>query len=416
MNFKKKYKVKYFEKDIEPHEVFLDKMAKEQEEELGLSEKKFEIPLKGKMSYMLLGFFLLSVLALFLQTFYFQILQGKKLYIAAQNNKGGITLITPERGIIYDKNLKKLVSNSPAFDLVCDKRKFSADTFAVLAEISKIANLLGKDQEELKNEIENSDQSKVLVSENMPHETLLIWESKINEFPECVIEENTVRNYIFGQNFAHVLGYMGRINKGELEYSADYSLNDYIGKTGLEKSYEDFLRGTPGKMEAIKNAVGVNKGEKIILQPISGKSLALNVDSDLQQKVYEALEKSIKNIGAKRGAAVAMNPKTGAVLALVSYPSYDDNLFSKGISKTDYSNIANDESQPLFNRAVSAQYPTGSIIKPLEAYIVFHCLRLQNMPKQLAMGLPLNLTDLLKGYKCRRPTTIPFLFVVSSWA
>ncbi len=370
MNFKKKYKVKYFEKDIEPHEVFLDKMAKVQEEELGLSEKKFEIPLKEKMPYMLLGFFLLSVLALFLQTFYFQILQGKKLYIAAQNNKGGITLITPERGIIYDKNLKKLVSNSPAFDLVCDKRKFSADTFTVLAEISKIANLLGKDQKELKNEIESSDQSKVLVSENMPHETLLILESKINEFSECVIEENTVRNYIFGQNFAHVLGYMGRINKGELEYSVDYSLNDYIGKTGLEKSYEDFLRGTPGKMEAIKNAVGVNKGEKIILQPISGKSLVLNVDSDLQQKVYEALEKSIKNIGAKRGAAVAMNPKTGAVLALVSYPSYDDNLFSKGISKTDYSNIANDESQPLFNRAVSAQYPIGSIIKPLEASAV----------------------------------------------
>jgi len=367
MNFQKRYKVKYFEKDIEPHEVFLDKMAKEKEEELGLSEKKFEVPLKEKISYMLLGIFLLCAIALFSQTFYFQIVQGKKLHTAAQNNKGGITLITPERGIIYDKNFKKLVSNSPAFDLVCDKRQFPADPSAALAEIGKIAVMAGKDSEELKNEIENSEQPKVLVSENIQHEILLVLESKINELPECAIEENTVRNYIFGQDFAHVLGYMGRINKSELEDSADYSLNDYIGKTGLEKSYENILRGTPGKMEAIKNAAGINKGEKTIAPAVSGKSLVLNINSGLQQKVYDALEKSIKNIGAKKGAAVAMDPRTGAVLALVSYPSYDDNLFSQGISYKDYNAIQNDLSQPLFNRAISAQYPTGSTIKPFEA-------------------------------------------------
>ncbi|MEK7080730.1 MAG: penicillin-binding protein 2 [Patescibacteria group bacterium] len=365
--FKNKYKVKYSGGDIEPHEVFLDKMAKIQEEELGLSERKFEVPLKEKISYILLGIFLLCALALFFQTFYFQIVQGKKLSTAAQNNRGGITLITPERGIIYDKNLKKLVSNSPAFDLVCDKRQFSADPLLALAEISKIALIAGKDKNELKNEIENSDQSMALILENIPHETLLVLESKLNEIPECAIEQNTVRNYIFSQNFAHVLGYTGRMNKSELEDSVNYSVNDYIGKTGLEKSYENILRGTPGKVEEIKNAVGVAKGEKIILPAVPGESLVLNIDSELQQQIYDALEKSIKNIGAKKGAAVAMDPRTGAVLALVSYPSYDDNLFSKGISRADYDKILNDPSQPLFNRAISAQYPTGSIIKPFEA-------------------------------------------------
>lgn len=362
-----KYKVKYSRGDIEPHEVFLDKMAKEKEEELGLSEKKFEVPLTEKISYVLLGFFLLCALALFSKTFYFQAIQGKKLYTAAQNNKGGITLIAPERGIIYDKNFKKLVSNYPAFDLVCDKRQFSAETSLAINEINKIAAVLGRDQNDLINQITNSDQSRVLISENLPHETLLVLESRINEFPECAIEANTVRNYIFSQDFSPILGYTGKINKDELEDSLGYAGNDYIGKTGLEKSYEYALRGTPGKMEAIKNSIGVSKGEKTILPSVPGKSLVLNVDANLQQKVYEALEKSIKNIGAKRGAAVAMNPKTGAVLALVSYPSYDNNLFSQGISVADYNKIQNDSSQPLFNRAISAQYPTGSTIKPFEA-------------------------------------------------
>jgi len=167
--FKIKYKVKYSGGDIEPHEVFLDKMAKAQEEELGLSERKLEVPLKEKISYILLGIFLLCAAALFFQTFYLQAVQGKKFSTAAQNNRGGITLITPERGIIYDKNFKKLVSNYPAFDLICDKRKFSADPFAALAEIDKIALITGKDQNELKNVIENSDQSNVLVYENIPH-------------------------------------------------------------------------------------------------------------------------------------------------------------------------------------------------------------------------------------------------------
>jgi len=362
-----KYRVKYFRRDIEPHEVFLDKMAKEKEDELGLSERKFEVPLTEKISYILLGIFLLCALALFSKTFYFQVALGKKLYTASQNNRGGITLITPERGIIYDKNLKKLVSNYPAFDLVCDKRQFPADPAIAIEKINKIAGIVGKDQNELMNEIENSDQSRVLISENLPHETLLVLESRMGELPECAIEGNTIRNYIFSQDFAPILGYTGKINKNELEDSLGYAGNDYIGKTGLEKFYEYALRGTSGKMEAIKNSIGVVKGEKTISPAIPGKSLILNIDSDLQQKVYEALEKSIKNIGAKKGAAVAMDPRTGAVLALVSYPSYDNNLFSQGISVADYNKIQNDSSQPLFNRAISAQYPTGSTIKPFEA-------------------------------------------------
>src|SRR3989344_7658182 len=102
-------------------------------------------------------------------------------------------------------------------------------------------------------------------------------------------------------------------------------------------------------------------------EPTPGSNLILNIDSDLQQGVYSALEKSIKNVGSKKGAAVALNPQTGAVLALVSYPAYDDNIFSQGISHADYNKLQNDSSQPFFNRAIAAQYPTGSTIKPFLA-------------------------------------------------
>ncbi|KKS11217.1 MAG: Penicillin-binding protein 2 [Candidatus Daviesbacteria bacterium GW2011_GWB1_41_5] len=362
-----KYKIKKSYGDIETHEVFLDKLAKTKEEELGISEKKLEVPLKEKISYILLGIFLLLAISLFLKTFYFQIVEGKKLYIASENNKGLATLVIPERGIIYDSNLKKLVSNSPAFDLVCDRRYFSISSEAVAKKIKDIAKTIGKNADQLKKEIESSNAPEFLVSENISHDNLLVLETKIKEFTGCKIQQNTERNYLYGPVFSHILGYTGRINKDEYSSFSGYAINDYIGKTGLERYYEAYLRGRPGQTRELKNASGAEEGVKIISQPQAGDNLVLNINADLQDRVYQALEKSIKNVGAKKGAAVAMDPQTGAVLALVSYPSYDDNLFSGGISQEDFDKIQNDPSEPLFNRAVSAQYPTGSTIKPFEA-------------------------------------------------
>ncbi|MEK7665252.1 MAG: penicillin-binding protein 2 [Patescibacteria group bacterium] len=362
-----KYKVRHFWGDIEPHEVFLDKLAKAKQEESGFTEKRFEVPLKAKISYILLGIFLLCATILFSKTLYLQIVKGEYFYAIGENNKSRITLIIPERGIIYDKNFKKIVSNSPAFDLICDKRQLSSSASESLEEIKNIANSSGRDFEELKKEIEESKEPVILVSENIQHEKLLILESNINTLQGCIIEKNTARDYASSPAFSHILGYVGKINKNELNNYKNYTINDYIGKTGIEAYYEEFLRGKPGIVEAVKNAVGVKKGEKIISEPESGNNLVLNIDLSLQEKIYSSLEKGAKNTGTKKGAAVAINPNTGAVLALVSYPSYDNNLFSKGISKQDFDNMQNDIAKPLFNRVISAQYPTGSTIKPFIA-------------------------------------------------
>ena len=367
MVFRKKYNIKESLGNIETHEVFLDTLARAKEEELGISEKKFEVEIKEKIIYFIFGLFFLLALTLFFKTFYWQVIEGKRLYTLSQNNKGKINLITPERGIIYDKNLKKLVLNSAAYDLVCDKRNFSESNPESVKEITQIAQVLGKNVFELEDIIGKSEESEVLIAENVNQETLLVLEARMNEFPDCQIEKSTLRNYVLGPIFSHVLGYTSKIGREELKNTGNYTASDYIGKVGLEKSYESFLRGIPGRVEIIKNAVGVAKGDKILSSPTSGYNLVLNIDAGLQKKVYDALEKSIKNIGSKKGAAVALDPRTGAVLALVSYPAYDDNIFAKGISQQDFDKLQNDPSQPFFNRAIAAQYPTGSTIKPFLA-------------------------------------------------
>ena len=352
---------------MELHEVFLDKLAHDREEELGISEIKFEVPLKEKIPYVLFGIFFLLAVVLFSKTFYLQIFEGKKLYTAAENNKGSSNIVMPERGIIYDKNFKKLVSNSPVFDLVCDRAHFSFSSDQVTKEVSDIAISVGEKPEEISNKIQSADSSQVLVAEEISHENILVLEIKINSIPGCKIQQNTSRDYLYGSIFSQILGYTGRINKDEYSSYAGYSINGYIGKTGLEKYYEGYLRGSPGQSKPNITARGEKKSEEIVSEPKSGNNLVLNIDADLQSQVYNALEKRLKDIGAKKGAAVAMDPRTGAILALVSYPSYDDNLFSNGISYNEYGALENDPSQPLFNRAIAARYPTGSTIKPFEA-------------------------------------------------
>lgn len=362
----KKYKVKKSFFDIEPHEVFLDKLAHTKEEEFGISEKKFEVAIRSQMSYLMFGVFLIVALGLFGKVFYLQAIEGQKLLTQAENNKGSVNIALADRGIIYDKNFKKLVINSPAYDLVCDRARFSFSSFETMGEIEEISQLTGENQDELMKKIQSADSAEVLVGENISHDSLLLLETKIDNLPGCNIRQNTTRGYVYGPMFSQVLGYTGRINKEEYSSSIGYSINGYIGKTGLEKYYESYLRGVPGQLKPEKSYAKKKAGGYLV-EPKSGNNLVLNIDADLQIRIYQALEKRIKEIGAKRGAAVAMDPRTGAVLALVSYPSYDDNLFSGGISYEDYNVLQSDPNQPLFNRAVAAHYPTGSTIKPFEA-------------------------------------------------
>lgn len=367
----KKIKLR-FKEDVEPQEVLLDSLAQKKERELGISEKKFEVPLSRRAILALASVFVILLLSLFGKTFSLQILEAKKFSQLAEENRLRIYLSRPTRGVIYDSSGEQLVFNEPSFDLVLDKRDLpssKAEKETVLSEVSKI---IKKNLDELEKEIDESREQKILISENISHQTLLALETQISqkELPGFQIEQNPIRNYKEGQNFSHLIGYIGKINQAEYEKHKDsynYSNTDYIGKSGVERSYEEILRGKSGILKVYKDALGNKKSEIKISDPEPGKSLVLWLDGELQKKIITELSSMLWQIGAKKGAAVAISPKTGGVLAMVSLPGFDNNLFRKGADPEVINKLLQDPIEPLFNRVISGTYLTGSTIKPLIA-------------------------------------------------
>jgi len=365
----KKRKVKLrFREDIEPHEIFLDKLAQKKEEELGISEKKFEVPLLKKI---LQGFLIVSfilILILFVKTFQLQVIESKNFSALAEGNKFIIYQIRAERGVIYDQGMRQLVFNQPSFDLVADIRDLPQNEDEKLKVLREISGIIKSNFEDLRKKIDESEEFLVLIAENLDHQTLILLETKITELSGFRIQNNTVRDYKLGSVISHLLGFTGKINPQELKAGPDfYSIFDLVGRSGIEKSYEEVLRKNPGKLQLKRDARGNLISQEVISLPESGKSLVLWLDSELQRKIYEELEKKLQELGTKKAAALAIDPKTGGVLAMVSLPSFDNNLFSQEITPSQWRELSENPLEPLNNRALSGQYLIGSTIKPLIA-------------------------------------------------
>jgi len=329
--FRRRNNVRFaFKEDIEPHEILLDSLAEKKEKQLGLSEKRFEVPL---LRVIIQGFFVFCFLIisfLLFKTFQLQVVEGKDFVQLAERNKFIIHQIQAERGVIYDRNMEQLVFNKSTFDLVCGEE----------------------------------------VVKNLSHQDLILFEARNGEDSDCRIEKNVVREYKEGEVFAQVLGYTAKINNEELTLAPEfYSVSDYVGRTGVESYYERYLRKNPGKLRVERDVFGQALSQEILSLPESGESLVLWLDADLQRKLSEELEKKYKELGAKGAVAVAMDPKTGGIMALVSLPSFDNNLFQKGADAASLQSLLDDSQKlnPLFNRAISGRYLTGSTIKPLIA-------------------------------------------------
>jgi len=358
-------------KDIEPQEIFLDQLAQKKEAELGISEKKFEVPLSKKI---LKGFLIFAVVLLFIlfaKTFQFQVLENKKFSALANENKFIIHSIRAARGVIYDSKGEQIVFNKPSFDLILDKRKLPSSDFEKTKVLKEISEMIKENLEDLEKKINEEQNQEVLISKDLDHQTLILLETKIAELSGFRIERNSIRYYIEGLSFAHLIGYTGKISAKELEKNPEiYSVFDYIGRDGLEKSYEEVLRKNPGKTRIERDVHGNLLSKEIISLPESGKSLVLWLDSGLERKIEQVLHNIFQSTGAEKAVGVALNPKTGGVIALVSIPGYNNNLFSKGADQEALSNLLADPREPLFNRAIAGLYPTGSTIKPLVASAV----------------------------------------------
>ena len=313
--------------------------------------------------------FFIILLILFLQTGYLQIIKGGYFAGVSQKNYTRTFAIKSSRGIIYDKNQEQIVFNVPIFDLTIIPFDFLKNKDEIENKTTTLSKIIEIDKDNLKNKIDEADSlsfQPFLILGNISKENALIIEEEIKKIDGVKLERSAIRNYVDGNYLSNIIGYNGRINENELEENPDYLLNDIIGKNGLELFYEKQLRGIYGWQEMEVDSFG--REVKLIRKenPQPGSNIVLNIDFGLQKKIYEELEKIIDKLKTEAGAAVvAINPKNGAVLALVNFPSYDNNLFAGGISDNEYNKLINDNLNPLFNRAISGEYPPGSTIKPL---------------------------------------------------
>ncbi len=363
--------MKYFIKKskvemIEPEEILLDKMSADK-----LDDSKIEVPIKNNVFWWFFGFILIIFLVFFVRSVQLQIFNYERYATMAENNKTRSYPILAKRGVIYDRNMNQLVYNVPSFDLVAVPANLPRSKTKREQELIKVAEKLNLDKQEFLNKFEKIGYSSflpVLIQENIKREDALFIESKIDEFEGIELKKNSVRNYKDGIYFAHILGYVGKVSDKDISQNKNFSSLDYIGKAGIELYYDKFLRGENGRMIQNIDSTLRLKEEKKIKNEKTGNNLVLSIDYDLQKYVYEELKKEVDEIKTARGAAaIALNPKTGEVLAMVSLPSYNNNIFSSSELRKEYISLLKDPLEPFFNRVIAGMYSPGSAIKPFIA-------------------------------------------------
>ena len=331
---------------------------------------KMEWPLDRSFSL----WFLVIMLGLFVvlggRVTYLAVVKGEEYRLIALRNSLRSLIIPAPRGLMYDISGKPLVQNVPSMDVII----IPADIPAEEARLSEMRSLLmdtfSLDEAfigEVLSRLDRRSTLPILLKERISQEETLLFMSRSHELPGVGLYKTTKRNYVDSLIFSHVLGYEGKIRKEELESHPDYLLTDSIGKQGIEKSYEAQLRGKHGFQRVEVDAFGKIKKDLGVVQPMPGRDLILNIDADLQKKLFDSLQGILEKNDLKRAAAVAVDPRNGAVRALISLPSFDNNLFSGGISAENYRALTSDPSEPLFNRVASGEYPPGSTIKPVLA-------------------------------------------------
>lgn len=305
-----------------------------------------------------------------LQLVNLQVVQGEKMRALSEGNRLRLQTILAPRGFIQDRNGEVLAKNTASFNLALTPIDIPDNNTAEI--FSKVSEQFGIPPQEIVEKLENhrgSQLEPIIIKRNITQQESIAFEVNAQSLPGFSLVNIPVRDYPTPEVFSHTLGYTGLISDAEYKNLRDqnYLLNDFIGKSGIEQSYEHYLRGVNGNKQVEVDSKGNAIKEIGIVEPEPGNIVELSIDAGLQRKIYEDFTKS--PVGNK-GAAVAMNPKTGEILALVSVPGFNNNLFAPGIKNEDYQKMLTDKNLPLFNRAIAGIYPPGSVIKPVGAAAV----------------------------------------------
>ena len=307
-----------------------------------------------------IAFFLLAG-----RLFFLQVLQGERFSYLAENNRIRIKKIPGTRGIVFDRKGQLLVDSRPSFDLLF----VPEDAVEPETTLSQLARFLGRDKREF---IELLDENKrrppfeeIVLGRDIDWRYVVAVEAHQLDLPGVTLRIRPRRSYLNSSIAAHLLGYVGEINRGQLTAYKEtgYGMGDEIGQFGVEKSWEEFLRGRSGGQQVEVDALGRRVRVLHEVEDIPGHNVFLTLDRDLQETAYQALQ-------GKEGAIAVLEVKSGAILALASSPAFDPNVFARGITSQEWRALIQDRMRPLNNRAIQGQYPPGSTFKIVLAIAV----------------------------------------------
>ena len=307
------------------------------------------------MGYLVIAAFLLLVMRLW----QLQILQGSEYRKLSEANRLRIVNIPAPRGIIFDRNHLPLVKNSAYYFASVIPGEFDQSKTNLLADLLRIP------AEEIHANMNRTGASPfvpVRLKQGLSFEEVAFIEARKSDFPGLMVEAEVSREYPYGDLGSHLIGYLGKPSPSQLKDPAfkDVPSDMFVGQWGIEKLFDNSLRGTPGKRIIEVNALGRQLRMLQETPPVKGNDITISIDLNLQREAEKAF-------GERAGALVALNPGTGEILGMISKPSFDPNLFTRGMSRDQWTAIIADKKNPMLNRALQSQYPPGSTFKIVTA-------------------------------------------------
>jgi penicillin-binding protein 2 len=294
--------------------------------------------------------------------FFLQVIEGERFTFLSENNRVRIKRIAGTRGVVLDRRGQLLVDSRPSFDLLF----VAEDTEDPEHTLRQLARYLGRDEKELLAIFEENKKraafEEVVIGKDVDWPTVVAVEAHQLELPGITLRARPRRSYADGPVAAHVLGYLGEIGPRQLKVLKDegYALGDEVGQYGLERRWEDFLRGQSGGQQVEVDALGRRVRVLHEVTDVPGYTVHLTLDRHLQETAFEALK-------GKEGTIVVLDVNNGDILAMVSTPAFDPNIFARGIKSDEWQALIKDRLRPLNNRAIQGQYPPGSTFKVIMA-------------------------------------------------
>ncbi len=317
----------------------------------------FQIRFKALFFVVFIAFF-----AFIIRMAYLQIIKGEDFRQRSENNSVRLRKIRPPRGYIMDANRQVLVENQPSFDILFAPNRVK-DAVSV---VRKLKELYAERSFGFTSDLTIAEKARsfapVRLDRNVGLDKVAIVETNALDLPGAFVDVTPIRRYHDGEIISHIVGYTGEITEAELEKdtAGNYSSGDIIGKYGIERYLDAYLKGKNGAEQIEVNVLGKKVKVLGMVSPLSGYNVVLTIDAYLQKTAWDAME-------GKNGSVVVMDPRNGSVRVLVSAPSFDANLFNGGISYASWEKLSSDPAHPMENRAIAGQYPPGSTYKLIVA-------------------------------------------------